>query len=437
MAVMLAAPYSFFEDVNGVPLNGGKIYTYAAGTTTPKATYTDYTEVVPAANPIILDSAGRAAIWITGSYKFIVKDANDVTLYTTDNVTAFSTSSTSSAGVLQPSGNLTLTTNDYGKTIVPNASNITLTLPALDTTNQGRKFTFSNISNAIFTIVAVGTNKIYYGTSYNNVSSIIITPGETIDIQNFDNNTWYVTTVRPSDVVKPIKGTFKNLKVQATSNTAITVTADEIFLTSTIFGFRASTVSLTLSMAGTGANGLDTGSEAANTWYAVYAIFNPSTTVTAGLLSLSATAPTLPTGYTYFARVGWVRNDGSSNLLQSLQYGRTAHYTVGTNPTSLPIINSGVIGSTSVPTYVASSISNFVPTTATIIHANITGTGGQVAAIAPNASYGTYASTTNPAYGMNATGTMRVSLILESTNIYYAGDNANNAVRCAGWEDNL
>jgi len=77
-------------DANGDPLNGGKIYTYLAGTTTPVATYTDDTGVTPQANPIILNSLGAPAspIWLTGgvTYKFVIKDANDVTLRTIDDI---------------------------------------------------------------------------------------------------------------------------------------------------------------------------------------------------------------------------------------------------------------------------------------------------------------------------------------------------------------
>jgi len=61
---------------------------------------------------------------------------------------------------------------------------------------------------------------------------------------------------------------------------------------------------------------LDTGSEAANTWYSLWAIHNPTTVTTAGLLSTSATAPTMPSGYTKKRRVGWIRNDASSNFLK-------------------------------------------------------------------------------------------------------------------------
>jgi len=93
MAVILSAPYSQFFDDNGDPLNGGKVYTYAAGTTTPKATFTDAGGGTQAANPIELDSAGRAAIWVNGAYKFTVTDALGTPIRTVDNVTVSGSSS--------------------------------------------------------------------------------------------------------------------------------------------------------------------------------------------------------------------------------------------------------------------------------------------------------------------------------------------------------
>ena len=78
-----------FESAAGVPLSGGKVYTYAAGTTTPQATYTDYTGATPNANPIILNSRGEAAIWLgSASYKFTLTDANDVEIWTVDYISA-------------------------------------------------------------------------------------------------------------------------------------------------------------------------------------------------------------------------------------------------------------------------------------------------------------------------------------------------------------
>lgn len=80
-----------FFDNNGVILSGGKIYTYAAGTTTPQASYTSAAGVTPHANPIILDSAGRVPggeIWLTDglSYKFVIETALSVLIGTYDNV---------------------------------------------------------------------------------------------------------------------------------------------------------------------------------------------------------------------------------------------------------------------------------------------------------------------------------------------------------------
>ncbi len=75
-----------------------------------------------------------------------------------------------------------------------------------------------------------------------------------------------------------------------------------------------STAILTPAIDASGANGLDTGTVAASTWYAVFLIWNPTTRTAAGLFSLSATAPTMPAGYTKKRRLGWVRTDGTSNI---------------------------------------------------------------------------------------------------------------------------
>src|SRR5574343_1035373 len=89
MAVLYTPHFIQFLDSNGNPLSGGKLYTYSAGTTTPKATYTTAAGTVQNANPVVLDSSGRAVVFIDGSYKFVLKDSNDVTIETTDNVSSF------------------------------------------------------------------------------------------------------------------------------------------------------------------------------------------------------------------------------------------------------------------------------------------------------------------------------------------------------------
>lgn len=79
-----------FLDSVGQPLVGGKIYTYQAGSSTPLDTYTTVNGTVANSNPIILGTDGRASneIWLTYgyNYKFVIKDANDVTIQTLDNL---------------------------------------------------------------------------------------------------------------------------------------------------------------------------------------------------------------------------------------------------------------------------------------------------------------------------------------------------------------
>lgn len=70
---------------SGSIANGWKVYTYVAGTSTNKDTYTDYLEGTPNTNPVILDARGEATIYWSGTYKVIVKDADDVTIWTEDN----------------------------------------------------------------------------------------------------------------------------------------------------------------------------------------------------------------------------------------------------------------------------------------------------------------------------------------------------------------
>lgn len=73
-------------DTSGEPLALGKVYTYFAGTTTDKDTYTTQNLATVGANPIVLDSVGCALRYASGNYKLVVKDANDVTIHTYDNV---------------------------------------------------------------------------------------------------------------------------------------------------------------------------------------------------------------------------------------------------------------------------------------------------------------------------------------------------------------
>ena len=93
MASVLLSPVGNgqqFFDNNGLPLAGGLLYTYQAGSSTPLTTYTTVNGTIPNSNPIILDSAGRTPqeVWMqTGySYKFVLQTSAGVTLQTLDNL---------------------------------------------------------------------------------------------------------------------------------------------------------------------------------------------------------------------------------------------------------------------------------------------------------------------------------------------------------------
>jgi hypothetical protein len=123
MAVNLSpvggAAAQFFTNTGAV-LTGGKLYTYAAGTTTPATTYTTSAGNVAHTNPIVLDAAGRVSgsgeIWLTigTAYKFVLKDSNDVLIGTYDNIPSQITTNASSV-IYTPAGAGAVTTTVQNK----------------------------------------------------------------------------------------------------------------------------------------------------------------------------------------------------------------------------------------------------------------------------------------------------------------------------------
>lgn len=103
-AVLLTPLTGQFFDNNGDPLNGGLVYSYVAGTAfgTPLATYTSATGSTPAANPVVLNSAGRADIWGAGTYDFKITDADGNTIDTVMSVTAIFGSGDMTKAVYDP-----------------------------------------------------------------------------------------------------------------------------------------------------------------------------------------------------------------------------------------------------------------------------------------------------------------------------------------------
>lgn len=462
-----------FFDNNGYALAGGLIYTYQNGTTINQATYTDATGATPNANPIVLDSSGRADIWLGPQlYTIVCQTASGTTLWTENNVQGlgfyqgqfasyWGGTATGSANALAITTSPVISsyTVPLQITFIAGYSNTGATTVNVDglgvkniykaTAGTTAPLTGGELTiGCVYQIVYNGTQFILLGFNTIPNSQLAVVPGLTLKGNSSSS------TLSPSDLsvatVNTMLGTspvapsnFSNLIVAWNSITQININSAYLSVynpTSPVGSYLLNTVAVSVATGTVGANGLDAGSIASNQWYYIYVIYNPSTATIASLMSLSATAPTLPSGYTFFARVGSCRTDGSNNLIGFKQYGRDCQYVVGQNLSSARIVISGTAGSATTPTYVATSINAFVPSTAFRINLYLHTAGGESIA-APNNNYGAFNSLSNaPPLSSENSGAntqQNCEMTLESSNIYYAADSSSSALFCLGYTDNF
>jgi hypothetical protein len=193
---------------------------------------------------------------------------------------------------------------------------------------------------------------------------------------------------------------------------------------------RFESLSETLNIASSGANGLDTGAEAGNTWYHVWAIGKEDGTLD-GLLSTSSTAPTMPSGYTYKGYIGAIRNNGSSNFVDFRQVGFRV------SAAELSALSSGTATS---PTSV--DLSALVPTTAKEVkmRADVISTSGtiQVSLVVAATSGGigsNFAGGSSTSGSINILASLRCMLVTAQTVFYnVTGANMSANLYVDGWE---
>lgn len=218
------------------------------------------------------------------------------------------------APVISQSGAYTVTAQDLGAMIrFTGSSGATFSVGTAASMGDGFSFEIWNSGTADVTFDPSGAETV------NGATTLVISPNRGAMIR-CSGTAWFAhPTGTPSSA--SIVADTRNLIAAYASASTLTVTADEIVLKdSSNAVYLATAVSLTANIAASGANGLDTGSEAANTWYYVWVIYNGTTV--AALLSTSSSAPTMPGGYTYKALVGAVRNDGTSNFIRFWQNDR-------------------------------------------------------------------------------------------------------------------
>ena len=163
-----------FVGLDTLPLAGGLLYTYQAGTTTPLATYTGVDGLIPCANPIVLGVNGIAPtpIWLssTNNYKFVLATSANVTLYTYDNISgipgAGSIVNVPSGGIIVWSGAVTDIPTGY---VLCNGTNGTPNLQDSFVVGAGNSYAINNtggfVSSGVMT--SVGSNlPLYYALAY-------------------------------------------------------------------------------------------------------------------------------------------------------------------------------------------------------------------------------------------------------------------------------
>lgn len=261
-----------------------------------------------------------------------------------------------------------------------------------------------------------------------------------------------ITASQISGLSSAIAGASRNLAMSATGLSAlVSMTADELIVKDATGNAKLlSGLALSASTAVVGAGGLDTGAIAGSTWYAVWAIAKTDGG-TALLFSLSSTAPTMPSGYTHKARVGWIRTDSTANKypLSFKQSGRRVQWvtTSGGNLTKPPLISSGTMGSFSTSAYIPVSVAVrgaalYAPFTASEvdIYLSTGGTSLNMGA-SPNPNYGGWGVSNCPPLENSAANngtafSVKGRLVLESDNVYWASTGVAYLL-LLGWEDNL
>lgn len=371
------------------------------------------------------------------------------------NGTVWETVAGSYSGYASYSANQVLTAAQAGNLILFSGSTAaqTVTLPLRTPMGVGQSFFIVNTSSVPVTVAANGADSINAnspGVGVVNVASIVLSPGDSVGLIN-NGYLWQEQQgVRASALQVSVQGGFKNLQGNANGTTAaVNYSYDSLMLRSasgTYVNLLNGNLAASTGAASGVVNSLDTGAWAYSTWYYVFVVYGTGGT---GLLfSLSATAPTLPTGYTYFARVGAIRIQSATSYypLAFKQYGRRVQYVVGAsgNVIALPLMASGSFGTLSV-TYAAISVTAYVPPTASKIQfmgAGNISSGLQTVQVAPNPNYGSPSGATNQVPWSNgAAGWGQVlaaivgEMVIESSNIYGASN--GGSIACMGWEDNL
>lgn len=246
------------------------------------------------------------------------------------------------------------------------AGSFTITLPNPASSADGRIYKVQVSAHAAGNTCTVSTAS---GT-INGASSVVLNKlWQGIEVHS-DGTNWIAHGIGAGSIAGPkdIAGYLDGYRLVKATNATVTIgTAgkDSVCNDSTDAYSIEITGTDTADLTVSGAGGLDTGSEAADTIYHVYVIADstgansPDT-----LLSTSSTSPTMPTGYDIHRRLGAIINNSSSNIQGFVQSGRTRDrwiiYDVQPTSAGFRVLSGGSAG-----TFTNVDLSAYVPDTAT------------------------------------------------------------------------
>lgn len=339
MATISPIGKSYYYDSNGDPLNGGKVYTYEAGTTTPKVTYTTQDETTANTNPVILAADGSANIWLgDGGYKFMVTNSVDVEQFTADNLGG--SSSAAFGGSVNTITVGTPITDVYANSVNIVTAAVTLSLLSVTAADEGFYFTVQNNSGGNVTIDPDGAETINGATSY-----VLADGGSAMVICN--GTTWYTVLATP------------------TLGTIATQNADSVAITGgTITGITD------LAVADGGTGGSDAATAQTNlgvySTTAVDALIDRIPVAAVDLTASAGSAPktlldSLPAGVTeVFLYVNGLSISGTDNVLFQLSDGSfiTTGYEGSSSTFSASVISTSVTSGFAVTNVIAAAVIN-------------------------------------------------------------------------------
>jgi len=140
------------DQTNGLPLAGGKLRFFDAGTTNPTVVFQDVKKTTPFTQPVILDAQGKKTVFIDGDVKIQIDDANDVTQETLDNFNYTRVDeSTVNRDVDFVSSTTTLTTDQDLILVNTSTGNVTVNLPTASGL-KGKEYIIKKITSDANTV---------------------------------------------------------------------------------------------------------------------------------------------------------------------------------------------------------------------------------------------------------------------------------------------